>query len=154
MIEAAQRWHALLNKLGFLLFCRTSGGNGRHVVVPITRHSGWDELKDFAKNIAQHLATTLPSHFTVKMGPHNGRHKIFNDYRRNSCGASTSAADSTRARPGIGVSVPIEWDEVPQTTSGAQSTITTPPARLDQGAYDPREAYRDICQRITARMRA
>ncbi|OXH84303.1 DNA ligase, partial [Burkholderia multivorans] len=153
MIEAAQLVRGLLDELGLVSFCKTSGGKGLHVVVPITRHSGWDEMKDFSRAVAQHIAGALPDRFTATMGPRHRRGKIFIDYLRNGRGASTIAAYSVRARPRMGVSVPIDWDEVPATTGGAQWTIDTVHERLDALERDPWEAYADTRQRITAAMR-
>ncbi|RQV86334.1 DNA ligase D [Burkholderia anthina] len=154
MIDAAQLVRGLLDELGLVSFCKTSGGKGLHVVVPLTRHAGWDDVKDFSRAVAQHVAGTLPERFTATMGPRHRRGKIFVDYLRNGRGASTIAAYSVRARPGMGVSVPLEWDEVPQTTGGAQWTIDTLHARLDALKRDPWEGYAKARQRITAAMRA
>ena len=154
MIEAAQLVFGLLDELGLASFCKTSGGKGLHVVVPITRHLGWDDVKDFSRAVAQHIAGALPDRFTATMGPRHRRGKIFIDYLRNGRGASTIAAYSARARPGMGVSVPLRWDEVPDTTGGAQWTIDTLHERLDRLERDPWEGYDDTRQRISAQMRA
>ncbi|MCA8352972.1 DNA ligase D [Burkholderia cepacia] len=154
MIDAAQIVRGLLDELGLVSFCKTSGGKGLHVVVPLTRHAGWDDVKDFSRAVAQHVAATLPERFTATMGPRHRRGRIFVDYLRNGRGASTIAAYSVRARPGMGVSVPLEWDEVPATTGGAQWTIDTLRARLDALKRDPWEGYAHTRQRITASMRA
>lgn len=154
MIDAAQLVRGLLDELGLVSFCKTSGGKGLHVVVPLTRHAGWDDVKDFSRAVAQHVAGTLPDRFTATMGPRHRRGKIFVDYLRNGRGASTIAAYSVRARPGMGVSVPLDWDEVPGTTGGAQWTIDTLHARLDTLKRDPWEGYASTRQRITAAMRA
>ncbi|MFB5149845.1 DNA ligase D [Burkholderia orbicola] len=154
MIEAAQLVRGLLDELGLVSFCKTSGGKGLHVVVPLTRHAGWDDVKDFSRAVAQHVAGTLPDRFTATMGPRHRRGKIFVDYLRNGRGASTIAAYSVRARPGMGVSVPLDWDEVPETTGGAQWTIDTLHERLDTLKRDPWEGYAKARQRITAAMRA
>ncbi|MEB2610853.1 DNA ligase D [Burkholderia cenocepacia] len=154
MIDAAQLVRGLLDELGLVSFCKTSGGKGLHVVVPLTRHAGWDDVKDFSRAVAQHVAGTLPDRFTATMGPRHRRGKIFVDYLRNGRGASTIAAYSVRARPGMGVSVPLDWDEVPDTTGGAQWTIDTLHERLDTLKRDPWEGYAKARQRITAAMRA
>ncbi|RQV24370.1 DNA ligase D [Burkholderia cenocepacia] len=154
MIDAAQLVRGLLDELGLVSFCKTSGGKGLHVVVPLTRHAGWDDVKDFSRAVAQHVAGTLPDRFTATMGPRHRRGKIFVDYLRNGRGASTIAAYSVRARPGMGVSVPLDWDEVPDTTGGAQWTIDTLHERLDTLKRDPWEGYASTRQRITAAMRA
>ncbi len=119
MIEAAQLTRSLLEELGLTSFCKTSGGKGFHVVVPLAKQAGWDEVKAFSQAVAQHMATALPTHFAAKMGAQNRKKKIFIDYLRNNRGSSTVAAYSARARPGLGVSVPLSWDEVPGTTGGA-----------------------------------
>ncbi len=154
MIEAAQILHELLDELGLASFCKTSGGKGLHVVVPITRHTQWDDARAFARALARHVAGALPDRFTATMGPRHRHGKVFVDYLRNSRGASTVAAYSARARPGMGVSVPIRWDEVPATTGGAQWTIGTLRARLDALARDPWDGYAHARRRITAKMLA
>ena len=153
MIEAAQLTRSLLEELGLVSFCKTSGGKGLHVVVPLAKHAGWDDVKAFSQAVAQHMATTLPTHFTAKMGPQNRKRKIFVDYLRNNRGASTVAAFSARARPGLGVSVPLAWDEVPDTTAGDQWTIANLHERLASLKHDPWTDYGKTRQRINAAMK-
>lgn len=153
MIEAAQLTRTLLDELGLVSFCKTSGGRGLHVVVPLAKHAGWDDVKAFSQAVAQHMAATLPQHFSAKMGKQNRRRKIFVDYLRNGRGSSTVAAYSARARPGLGVSVPIAWDELEQTQRGDQWTVANLHERLDALKRDPWAAYAKTRQRITAEMR-
>ena len=153
MIEAAQLTRALLEELGLESFCKTSGGKGLHVVVPIAKQLGWDDVKAFSQAVAQHMATALPKHFAAKMGPQNRKGKIFVDYLRNNRGSSTVCAYSLRARPGLGVSVPLAWDEVPATTAGDQWNIANLHERLDALTSDPWAGYAKTKQRITAATR-
>ncbi|MFM0071197.1 DNA ligase D [Paraburkholderia sediminicola] len=153
MIEAAQLTRSLLEELGLTSFCKTSGGKGFHVVVPLAKHAGWDEVRAFSQAVAQHMATTLPKYFSAKMGVQNRKQKIFVDYLRNNRGSSTVAAFSARARPGLGVSVPLSWDEVAATTSGDQWTIENVHERLEDLKRDPWADYAKTRQRITAAMR-
>ncbi|RFU47787.1 DNA ligase D [Paraburkholderia sp. DHOC27] len=153
MIEAAQLTRSLLEELGLESFCKTSGGKGLHVVVPLAKQAGWDEVKAFSQGVAQHMATTLPKMFTAKMGPQNRKRKIFVDYLRNNRGSSTVAAFSARARPGLGVSVPLAWDEVPGTSSGDQWTIFNLHERLESLHDNPWAGYGKTRQRITAAMK-
>jgi bifunctional non-homologous end joining protein LigD len=153
MIEAAQLTRELLAELGLKSWCKTSGGKGLHVVVPLSRHEGWDEIKAFAQAAAQHMAATLPDRFSAKMGAQNRRGRIFVDYLRNNRGSSTVAAFSPRARPGMGVSVPIAWDELADTTGGAQWTVQNIQERLEAMSVDPWADYAGTKQRITRDMR-
>ncbi|MFM0336548.1 DNA ligase D [Paraburkholderia fungorum] len=153
MIEAAQLTRSLLEELGLTSFCKTSGGKGLHVVVPLAKQAGWDDVKAFSQAVAQHMATTLPKYFSAKMGAQNRKQKIFVDYLRNNRGSSTVAAFSARARPGLGVSVPLAWDEVTQTTSGDQWTIENLHERLADLKRDPWADYAKTRQRISAAMK-
>ncbi|SOZ39499.1 DNA ligase D [Cupriavidus neocaledonicus] len=148
--EAAALMKALLDELGLSSFLKTSGGKGLHVVVPVTPRAGWDELKDFARDVVLHMAATLPQRFVAKSGARNRVGKIFIDYLRNGMGATTVAAFSARARPGLGVSIPVAWDELEALTSAAQWTVANVEARLDAlEAADPWADYAGTRQAIT-----
>jgi len=75
----------------------------------------------------------VPQRFVAKSGPKNRVGKIFVDYLRNGFGATTVSAWSVRARSGLGVSVPIAWDELPSITGGAHWTARTIAGRLAIG---------------------
>jgi bifunctional non-homologous end joining protein LigD len=110
--EAAQLVHALLVELELDSFLKTSGGKGLHVVLPLKPQLGWDEVKRFSGDIVRHLARILPQRFVVKSGPANRVGRVFVDFLRNGRGATTVAAWSARARPGMGISVPLAWSEL------------------------------------------
>ncbi|MDM0110682.1 DNA ligase D [Variovorax sp. J22R133] len=144
--QAAELVRVFLDQLGLVSFCKTSGGKGLHVVVPLKKQHGWDTVKDFSEAIVVHLARTLPQLFVAKSGPKNRVGKIFIDYLRNGFGATTVCAWSARARPGLGVSVPIEWGEVSTIHSGAQWTVQNIHTRLDKG----NEPWRDYAKSVQA----
>ncbi|MDH6170174.1 bifunctional non-homologous end joining protein LigD [Variovorax boronicumulans] len=131
--EAALLVKTLLDELGLPSFLKTSGGKGLHVVVPLRRHHGWDEVKGFSQAIVQHLARIVPERFVAKSGPRNRVGKIFADYLRNGFGATTVCAWSARSRPGLGVSVPVAWDELPDLTGAAQWTVANIGERIAVG---------------------
>jgi bifunctional non-homologous end joining protein LigD len=133
MQEAALLVRSFLLELKLESLIKTSGGKGLHVVVPIRKQYDWDTIKDFSRTIVEHLAVTLPERFSAKSGPRNRVGKIFIDYLRNGFGATTACAWSARARPGLGVSVPIAWDEVEKLHGSAQWTIANIHTRLDRG---------------------
>jgi len=131
--EAATLVRTLLDELQLPCFLKTSGGKGLHVVVPLKPQFDWDTVKDFSRTVVEHLARTLPDRFVAKSGPKNRVGRIFIDYLRNGYGATTVCAWSARARPGLGISVPVRWDELAQLKSGAHWTVPTVHTRLDQG---------------------
>lgn len=131
--EAALLTRTLLEEVGLVGFLKTSGGKGLHVVVPIRRHHGWDAVKSFSQALVVHLARTIPDRFVARSGPRNRVGKIFVDYLRNGFGATTVSAWSVRARPGLGVSVPVAWDELPTLRSGAHWDLRSAPERFAVG---------------------
>lgn len=131
--QGAELVRVLLEEIGLQSWLKTSGGKGLHVVVPLRKHYDWDTVKAFSAAVVRHLASTLPQRFVAKSGPRNRVGKIFADYLRNGFGATTVSAWSARARPGMGVSVPLAWDELSTLKSSAQWTIANIHERLDVG---------------------
>ena len=130
---AAHLVHAFLQELGLPAFLKTSGGKGLHLVVPLKKQLDWDTVKDFSQAVVQHLARTIPQRFVAKSGGSNRVGRIFIDYLRNGYGATTVCAWSARARPGLGISVPVRWNELDGLKSGAHWTVRSAHARLDEG---------------------
>ena len=151
--EGAQLMRALLDELGLASWLKTSGGKGLHVVVPMSARLDYDTVKAFSQRIVQHLAQTIPQRFVAKSGPANRVGKIFVDYLRNGFNATTAAAFSARARPGLGVSIPIAWDELPEIRNGAHWTISDARDRLSFQKADPWADYWTCKQTMTAAMK-
>jgi len=135
--EAATLTRALLAELGLEAWLKTSGGKGLHVVVPIAPRLDWDTVKAFSQAVVAHMAQHIPERFVLKSGPSNRVGKIFIDYLRNTHGATTVAAFSARARPGLGVSMPLHWDELPSLESGSRWTIANAREHLSFRKADP-----------------
>ncbi|HYD77765.1 DNA ligase D [Ramlibacter sp.] len=152
MQEAAGLVRTFLEELALPAWLKTSGGKGLHVVVPLRPQHGWDTVKDFSQAIVQHLAKTLPQRFVAKSGPKNRVGRIFIDYLRNGFGATTVAAWSARARPGLGISVPVRWDELRKLKGGDHWTVGSVHQRLDEGNA-PWDGYRDSSAKLDAAMR-
>ncbi|WP_280151158.1 DNA ligase D [Piscinibacter sp. XHJ-5] len=150
VIEAALVTKAFLEDLGLKSWLKTSGGNGLHVVVPLTPKAGTQEVLAFAKAVVEHMARAIPSRFVAKTGARNRVGRIFIDYIRNAEGATTACAFSARARPGMGVSMPVAWDEIQSLKSGAQWTIATAREHLSFRKVDPWRDYWRERQLLTA----
>lgn len=105
--------------------------------MPLTRRQQWDEVKEFSHAVARYMARLMPERFSAVLGPKNRVKKIFIDYLRNSKGASTVAVFSARARSGMGVSMPIAWDELSDIGRADQWTIKTAAQRMHSLKADP-----------------
>lgn len=150
--EAAHLVNVFLKELGLKSFLKTSGGKGLHVVVPIRRLRDWDTVKGFSQAVVQHLAATIPTRFAAKSGPRNRVGKIFIDYLRNGFGATTVSGWSVRARPGLGVSVPLAWEELESLMSSTRWSASNIHERLDKG-NDPWADYKETRQSIVPAMK-
>jgi bifunctional non-homologous end joining protein LigD len=131
--EAALLVRALLDELALPAFLKTSGGKGLHIVVPLRPEHEWDAVLDVSQHLAQHLARVIPQRFTATSGARHRVNKVYVDYLRNTRRATTVCAWSPRARPGLGVSVPIGWDELSRVTGGAHWGIANVDERLRIG---------------------
>ena len=150
--EAALAVRAFLRELGLASFAKTSGGKGLHVVVPLQRRYGWSTVKDFSRAIVQRMAAAAPRRFSAQSGPDNRVGRIYIDYLRNGFGATTVAAWSVRARPGMSISVPVSWDEVEKLESSAQWHLRNIGQRLERGNA-PWQQYRDSAQALAGAMK-
>jgi bifunctional non-homologous end joining protein LigD len=151
--EAAILTRTILTELGLESWLKTSGGKGLHVVVPLAPKLGYDVVKRFSQAIVQHLAKTIPQRFVARSGGANRVGKIFVDYLRNGHGQTTAAAFSARSRPGLGVSMPVAWDQLSQLKSGAQWTIQTAREYLSFEQVDPWAGYWTKRQTLAAGMK-
>jgi bifunctional non-homologous end joining protein LigD len=143
-----------LTSLGLQTFLKTTGGKGLHVVSPLTRKLGWDEVKAFTKAVSEAIVADEPALYTSKLPKVRRQGKIFIDYLRNGRGATSIGAYSTRARPGAPVSAPLFWEELEDPElRGNTYTVENLPARLAALKSDPWEGFNKVRQSITAAMR-
>lgn len=151
--EAAVLTRTLLSELSLKSWLKTSGGKGLHVVVPLAPRLDYETVKDFSQAVVLHLAKTIPSRFVAKAGAANRVGKVFVDYLRNGHGQTTAAAFSARARPGMGVSMPVAWEQLSSLKGGAQWNIATAREYLSFQKDDPWADYAAARQTLTAAMK-
>ena len=151
--EAAQLVKSFLDELGLKSLLKTSGGKGLHVIVPLAPKPSWQTVRQFSQAIVVHMAVVLPQRFVAKSGPRNRVGKVYIDYLRNGWGATTASAWSARARPGLGVSVPIDWSELARVDGGAHWTVRNVDGRLAHG-NEPWGAFSSSRQSLAKAMKA
>ena len=151
--EAAMDVRDALAGIGLKSFAKTTGGKGLHVIIPLTPKLGWDEIKAFAKWVADSLVTQRPQDFTANMAKSARRGRIYIDYLRNGRGATAVGAYSPRARPGAPVSTPVSWKEVEQNVKPDEFTVESVPQRLPALPGDPWAEIGKIRQTISAAVR-
>ena len=153
MVEATALTLSVLDELGLKAFLKTSGGKGIHLVVPLTRKHGWDEVKDFSHAIVSHMARLLPERFSAVSGPKNRVGRIFIDYLRNGLGATTICAYAARTREGLPVSVPLFREEVGEIKGADHWNVRNVHERLADVGDEPWADMKKTRQSITVEMR-
>ena len=61
VVAAAHEVRERIEALGLEVFCKTTGGKGVHLVVPIRRGPGWQEVKEFSDGLGAAIARGEPS---------------------------------------------------------------------------------------------
>jgi bifunctional non-homologous end joining protein LigD len=100
-----------LDALDLAGFPKTSGADGMHVLVPISRRHSWDETQRFARIVAGALARAHPGLVTVEFRKEK-RRGVLIDANQNGEGKTIASVYSVRPRPGAPVSTPLRWEEV------------------------------------------
>jgi bifunctional non-homologous end joining protein LigD len=138
VVEAARETRERLHAAGLNSFCRTTGGKGLHVVVPLAsgagRKGGWPAAQAFTRTLCTRMAADSPDRYVVnpRLAMRAGR--IFLDWLRNGPKATAIAPLSPRARLGAPVAMPIDWKEATAALNPARFTVRTAPVRLRDGA--------------------
>jgi bifunctional non-homologous end joining protein LigD len=118
-----------LEDLGLTTYLKTTGSRGYHVVVPLRPEEGFDEVRAFARAVAERLVEREPDLLTLEARKANRGDRVLVDIMRNGYGQTAVPPYAVRARPGAPVSAPIAWDELPR-VKPAQVTIGNLDRRL------------------------
>jgi bifunctional non-homologous end joining protein LigD len=141
IVAAALDMRDRLEAIGLASFCRTSGGKGLHVVVPLRPDPTWDEVRMFCRGFAEAVSEAKPDKYLAHVKIADRRGRILIDWLRNGLGSTAVASFCPRARPGAGVATPLAWDEVTPGLDLQAFTLRTVPQRLAKLRADPWEAF-------------
>ncbi len=137
VVQAALDLRKRLEAQGLVSFCRTTGGKGLHLVVPLRPAADWDTVKAFCRSFAEAQVKDEPDRFVSTVSKSQRKGKILIDWLRNGLGATAVVSFSPRARPGAGVATRLRWQEVKPGLDPAAFTVKTVPERLRKKRADP-----------------
>jgi bifunctional non-homologous end joining protein LigD len=148
VVSAAHDVRDQLQRLGLRSFCRTTGGKGLHVVVPLEPIVHWDVVKPFCRALAETMSQEQPDRYLPTLKKVDRRGKILIDWLRNGMGATAVASFCPRARPGANVATPVAWDELNGKLDPARFTLRNTPDRLARLGVDPWDGFSAVRQRL------
>lgn len=104
-----------VREVGLTPFAMTTGSRGLHVVIPIERELPFDDVKNFARQVAVFLARQHPAALTTEFSKKKRKGRLLIDYFRNAYAQTSVAPYTLRAKDGAPVAAPLEWDELKDT---------------------------------------
>ena len=110
-VRVAHLLREALEGLELRSYVKTSGADGIHVVVPITRRSSYDETYEFAERLSRRIESEHQGLATTEWLKRK-RRGVLVDHRQNGWGKTIASVYSVRPKPGAPVSTPLHWDEL------------------------------------------
>ncbi|MDY6995562.1 MAG: non-homologous end-joining DNA ligase [Actinomycetota bacterium] len=102
----------VLDDLGLKAYVQTTGSRGLHVVTPIRAEHDFDEVRQFAREVADLVVADAPDHRTVEVRKNKRGGRVYLDVMRNAYAQTAVAPYAVRATPGAPAATPLEWDEL------------------------------------------
>jgi bifunctional non-homologous end joining protein LigD len=145
-VRAARLVRQALKGVGLEGAVKTSGAKGVHVFVPIDDQAPPEDAAAATRAIAARAEALDPGIATTAFMKEDREGKVFVDSTRVG-GATVAAAYSPRARPGVPVSFPVDWDILDEV---APADFTVHTALRHLGDADPWAAQMPAPQHLGA----
>ena len=141
VLEACDLIKRQFESLGLRPYYKLSGGKGVHIVLSVKAELEWDQAKSFCQTFSLEMVRQHPKLFVGVMSKDKRSKKIYLDYHRNGRGATAVAPYSLRSREGLGVAMPISWEELQSSRSADQYNIQTAMDHIESRPADPWEGF-------------
>jgi bifunctional non-homologous end joining protein LigD len=137
VVAVARALHELLGAEGAEAFVKTSGKSGLHVLVAWRGAGGYAEARDWARGIAERLASDMPDKATAEVRKAKRGGKVYVDTLQNARGHHAVPPYVLRAVPQATVSTPLRWRELTPALDPASFNLRTIFRRLARQKADP-----------------
>lgn len=132
VIESTNVIHKLFDSWKIPHYCKTSGGRGLHIYIPLHAHYTIDQVSHFGQAIATLIHEELPNITSLERSPAKRQNKIYLDVLQNRAKQTIVAPYALRGRPHAPVSTPIHWEELKKGLKPENFNIKTMDARLKE----------------------
>ncbi|MFF7067133.1 non-homologous end-joining DNA ligase [Streptomyces pseudovenezuelae] len=133
--EAAGLLGELLDELSLPSALMTTGSRGLHVVVPLNGRHDVDEVREFAKDVADTLVAGHPDRLTTAARKKDRGDRLYLDIQRNAYAQTAVAPFTVRAKPGAPVATPMAWAQLDD--PGLDARRWTIADAVEQARTDP-----------------
>ena len=110
-IKVAHLVREALEELELRSYVKTSGADGIHVLVPISRRYSYSQAYEFAERVSRKLEAENPGLVTTEWLKKK-RRGVLVDHRQNGHGKTIASVYSVRPKAGAPVSTPLRWEEL------------------------------------------
>ena len=128
-VRVAHLIRGALEQLDLRSYVKTSGADGIHVLVPITRRSGYEATYEFAELLSRKLEGEHEGLLTTEWLKKK-RAGVLVDHRQNGHGKTIASVYSVRPKPGAPVSTPLRWEELTEDVRPRDYTMAVALERL------------------------
>ena len=112
VIDCARLLGEALELSGLVPYLMTTGSRGLHVVAPLSGKQTFDEVREFARDVARATADRQPKRFTTEQRKKARRGRLYIDVGRNAYGQTAVLPYSLRAIEGAPIATPLDWEEL------------------------------------------
>lgn len=132
VVKVALNVKQVLDKIGIVGFCKTSGARGIHVYLPLEAKYSYEQALDFTKILATIVNENIPELTSLERVPDKRHNKVYIDCYQNRIGQTMVAPYSIRPRELAPVSTPLHWDELNNNLMPSNFTIKNIFKRLEK----------------------
>jgi len=130
VVETAHVLHEILEKAKIANYCKTSGGRGLHIYVPLNAKYTFEQVRRFAEIIAIAAHQQIPEFTSLERMPAKRQKKVYIDTLQNDFSKTLAAAYCIRPKPHAPVSTPLKWSEVKPNLDPSVFNIISLPKRI------------------------
>ncbi len=132
VVEVAITAKKILDKIKIKGFCKTSGGRGLHIYIPLKAKYSYNKALNFSKVLALIINQAVPDITSLIRSPKKRQGKVYIDCYQNLIGHTIAAPYCLRPKARAPVSTPLLWKELDSRLNPLNFTIKTIFKRLDK----------------------
>ncbi|MDQ4009357.1 MAG: non-homologous end-joining DNA ligase [Actinomycetota bacterium] len=123
----------VLSEAGLVGYPKTSGGRGIHVAVRIRPEWSFVHVRRAVIALAREVERRIPQRATVSWWKEQRGQRVFLDFNQAARDRTIASAWSVRGTPRATVSMPVDWDDLPQVHPDDFDVLTVPALLVERG---------------------